>query len=159
MIPCLLIPSGGLSVRCLGHIRCFRGDSQGHPEQACHSPTPTTPSPSICSFLALRRYLYHPPLYLISSSSQHCSRIFRTGHRSQPPRSCTHLPLHPRHNFPRHCPLPSDCLLPDTITGANTPVARTRYRGAAVPCKTLFVVSARSSSMAPILLWSRCYSR
>ena len=84
-----------------------------------------------------------------------CTRTFHTGYGTQPlrvlvpPRSCTLLPLHPRHNFPCHGLLSDFSSLPNTVTGANILVARTRYRDAAGPFQTLFVHSA---CMAPTLL-------
>ncbi|PIL24670.1 hypothetical protein GSI_12554 [Ganoderma sinense ZZ0214-1] len=104
--------------------------------------------PLISSFLALRRYLNHPPPI---SRLLKLSSTFRTFYTNLPfapnlsapefiPTRLLTLLRTLRRNFPRHRLLLSDfSSLPDTIPGVNAPVVQTRYQNTTVPCETLFV--------------------
>ncbi|RDX49195.1 DUF185-domain-containing protein [Polyporus arcularius HHB13444] len=104
--------------------------------------------PLISDFLALRRYLNHPPPI---SRLLKLSQTFRTFYTNLPfapnlsppeyiPTRLLTLLRTLRRNFPRHRLLLSDfSSLPDTIPGVNAPVVQTRFQNAMVPCETLLV--------------------
>ena len=104
--------------------------------------------PLISDFLALRRYLNHPPPV---SRLLKLSQTFRTFYTNLPfapnlsppeyiPTRLLTLLRTLRRNFPRHRLLLSDfSSLPDTIPGVNAPVVQTRFQNAMVPCETLLV--------------------
>ncbi|KAI0730714.1 DUF185-domain-containing protein [Earliella scabrosa] len=104
--------------------------------------------PLISSFLALRRYLNHPPPI---SRLLKLSSTFRTFYTNLPfapnlsppeyiPTRLLTLLRTLRRHFPRHRLLLSDfSSLPNAIQGINAPVVQTRFQNTMVPCETLFV--------------------
>ena len=104
--------------------------------------------PLISSFLALRRYLNHPPPI---SRLLKLSPTFRTFYTNLPfapnlsapeyiPTRLLTLLRTLRQHFPRHRLLLSDfSTLPNAIPGVNAPVVQTRYQNTTVPCETLLV--------------------
>ena len=104
--------------------------------------------PLISSFLALRRYLQHPPPITRLLKQSSALRTFYTNLPFAPNLSAPeYIPTRLltllrtlRRHFPRHRLLLSDfSSLPNAIAGVNAPVVQTRFQGTTVACESLFV--------------------